>query len=112
MRGCENIFRNSISPWTIRVLPWLPPAGASEPGPPPAGLALPRLGPLHGLPASLVLLVCCALLAACNPLPVYNPVNSENMVGRSVLVLEPSYIPPVSKELHTRIMIFMQNTHR
>ncbi|MCZ6474652.1 MAG: hypothetical protein O7A08_11830 [SAR324 cluster bacterium] len=51
-----------------------------------------------------MLLVCCALLAACNPLPVYNPVNSENMVGRSVLVLEPSYIPPVSKELHTRIM--------
>lgn len=35
---------------------------------------------------------------------MYQPYDSDVMHGRKVLVLQPSYVPPVSKALHTRIV--------
>ena len=55
-------------------------------------------------PALLALLCCCVWLAACDAAPVFHPYDSHVLYGRKVLVLQPSYVPPVSKALHTRIV--------
>lgn len=93
-------------------MPWMTPArSAPNPTRIPEISAGPRarLPLLHRVsrPALLpgaALLLLAVLLAACETGKVYQPVDSDAMAGRSVMVLQPSRVPPVSRELHGRII--------
>lgn len=61
---------------------------------------------------SIISALCCSVLAAllvaqiggCDTAAVYQPVDSEAMLGRSVAVLRPTHVQPISQALHKRIV--------
>jgi hypothetical protein len=46
----------------------------------------------------------CMLLAACGSTTVYQPVNYDEMHGRRAIFLDSVYLPPIDRNLHTRIV--------
>jgi hypothetical protein len=56
--------------------------------------------------------LCCTVLAAllvaqiggCDTVAVYQPVDSDAMVGRSAAILRPTHVQPISEALHKRII--------
>lgn len=55
------------------------------------------------LPALAALLLA-SLLGACEATAIYQPVDSDSMAGRSVVMLKPTHVPPIDEALHRRII--------